>query len=236
MAVDLNGSNQYLNASGLTVGGADFSVAATIICDTRSVGRGVMGSSGSTAWFIQIGGDPTNGLAFGTAGDPSTFPTGTLRRVVGTYTHSGTTCRLYIDGTLVASNSSSALASSTGIDIGRRGDGFAYWDGMIAEVAVWPGLALSAANAREYARGYTPDQIRPDKLRGYWEQTKNDGYRDMAGGRTLTAFNSPGWRTHPRMIGRTMAQVGQSAAPEPEDVFEQPIIGRHGVGFGFGSD
>jgi len=215
MALDLNGSNQYLNASGLTLGGADFSVAATIQIDSLKIGAGMLSAAGSANWFLQLGGAPVYPISFYGADAPSSPSTGQVYRIVGTYTHSASTTRLYVNGVLTATSApSNSIASNSGIDIGRRGDGV-YFDGMIAEVGVWKGLVLSAANAREYALGYTPDQIRPDKLAGYWELTKDDDYRDLAGARTLTAFNSPGWRTHPRMIGRTMAQVGQSMATVP---------------------
>lgn len=218
---DFNGSNQYLTAPGITVGGADFSVAATIICDTRSVGRGVMGSSGSTAWFIQIGGDPTNGLAFYTAGDPSTFPTGVIRRVVGTYQHSGTVCTLYIDGTSVASANNAAITSASGIDIGRRGDGV-YWDGGISEVGIWNAV-LSLAEIRMYAAGYSPELIRPSSLMSEYHLLNNDGDRDTWGGQAITASNSPGYRaTHPRAIYRRTAQlVAMAAAPIPPEASTQ---------------
>lgn len=210
MAVDFNGSNQYLNASGLTLGGADFSVACTVRIDSLVVGAGMLSAAGSANWFLQLGGAPVYPISFYGANAPSSPSTGALYRLVGTYTHSANTTRLYVGGVLTATSAPSiSIASNSGMDVGRRGDGV-YFDGMIAEVGVWKGLVLSAANAREYARGYTPDQIRPDKLAGYWELVEDDEYRDLAGGRTLTAFNSPDWRTHPRMIGRTRPQVGKT--------------------------
>jgi len=222
---DFDGSNQYLTLAGLSVGGADFSVAATIICDTASVGRSLLSSAGATTWFFQIGGAGLP-LSFFTATTAGTFPTGTIARVVGTYTHSTTTCRLYVNGVLDGSSSAAAITSASGIDIGRRGDGI-YWDGAISEVGIWS-TVLTAADARAYAAGYAPSMIKPASLLTELHLLNNDGDRDSWGNYAVTATNSPGYRSnHPRAIYSRRAQLVTAAGSPPPAPSIAPLAMAH---------
>lgn len=215
---EFNGSNQYLTLSGLSVGGADFSIACTVQTDANgapTTGKGMMSSAGSAGWFLHIGGSPNYAITFYTATGSSTPNTATNYRVVGTYEHSTTTCRLYIDGTLINTVSTTAISSASGIDIGRRGDGI-YWDGGISEVGIWSSV-LSLSDALGYAAGASPSMIRPSALSAYLPLLDNDGDEDRWGGYSVTATNAPTYRDHPRVFypHNPLTAAAASSPPAP---------------------
>jgi hypothetical protein len=70
-------------------------------------------------------------------------------------------------------------------------------NGLLAEHAVW-NVGLTQADATALAKGFTPDQVRPQSLVFYAPLVRE--LRDLRGGLAITAANSPTVANHPRVI------------------------------------
>lgn len=88
--------------------------------------------------------------------------------------------------------------------LGRAGDstpGY-YMDGMIAEAAVWAGIALTDEEAAALGKLYSPLLIKPQYLIHLWQLIRGE-LVDIIGGYSLTAYNSPSVIAHPPVLQPT---------------------------------
>jgi len=89
--------------------------------------------------------------------------------------------------------------------IGRSGDSTPteYWDGEIAEAAIW-NVQLSLTDIEALAAGFSPLFVRPDALKAYWPMggalSANDSDNDIAGAFNMTSSGSPTTADHPPVI------------------------------------
>ena len=72
-----------------------------------------------------------------------------------------------------------------------------YFDGSIAEAAIW-NAALTDDEILSLAKGFTPDQIRPQNLVFYAPLIRE--LQDLRGGLTITNNNGATVSNHPRVI------------------------------------
>lgn len=168
-AVDLNGSSGRVTGSDWAdlefAGSAPFSVEAWVELDAFN-GSGFnliaqkQGNAGGDGWELLVRGSTYKELRLGrqisggsydaVASGVDTITTATPYYVVGTF--DGTDGRLYINGTLVATdNIAGTMAASTAVfSIGWDADASNHhWDGRIDEVAIY-GRALTAAEILEH--------------------------------------------------------------------------------------
>jgi hypothetical protein len=69
------------------------------------------------------------------------------------------------------------------------------FEGWMAEVAIW-NAALTAEEVASLAKGFTPDQVRPQSLQFYAPLVNT--LQDLRGARTITNNNGATVATHPR--------------------------------------
>jgi hypothetical protein len=125
---------------------------------------------------------------------------------------------VYLDG--LAPGTDHTLVSggaATAVAIGRLSGAYptAYLSGAVAEAAIW-NAALTPAEVRSLARGYSPLQIRTQHLVAYWPLGGFSGQddKDRLGRYPMTAYNGPSWRDHPPLVypGRPRLGLGLSWA------------------------
>jgi len=130
----------------------------------------------------------------------TTYSTNTWQHACATFA-STTSRAVYLDG-------GGKGTSTTSIDplnldrtsIARAGDSTpaAYMSGSIAEVAIWD-VDLNDDEVAALAKGFHPYQIRPGNLVFYVPLIRGND-KDLVGGLSLTAFNTPGISVHPRVF------------------------------------
>lgn len=110
----------------------------------------------------------------------------------------GSTVDLYLGGTSILTVTNNAdVSPTTATTIGSATHSAAEgWDGFIAEVAIWKGAGLTAAEALALSKGFTADQIRPQSLSFYTPLVRN--FQDVRGGLAITNNNGATVATHPR--------------------------------------
>lgn len=228
MATQLSAAStqNWTTATGTVGGTTPFSLMATFVIDSQLAGASVISAASSTNWWLQQGTGPNFALNFYFAGygdltgngsgSQTASVVGQLYRLLCTYSGTSAQYRIWDHGTLVAERTSGAsqITSSTGFDIGRRGDGI-YWTGRIAELAIYNGTQLGAAEAADYGAGWTPDQIRPDALTYYWPLLWGDSGIDVWGGNNLTPSGGPTEGIHPPMVYPSVHQTMFEAAAGP---------------------
>lgn len=170
--------------------------------DHDAVSRAVLFAGGG------ITGDPIRLSAVnssGTGGDPDTttgYTVGVWHHACGVWA-SSTSRSVYIDGGSKGSNTDSILLSgfsrtniSTRWVSNARG---AFFDGCIAEPAIWD-VALTDDEVASLARGFSPDQIRPQSLVSYWPIIgRHSPEIDVFGGFNLTVSGAT-QAEHPRVF------------------------------------
>jgi hypothetical protein len=115
-------------------------------------------------------------------------------------TRIGSTVNVYANGASVLTVTNSAdISPTTNTSIGASTHTtLENWDGFIAEVAIWKGAGLTAAEALALSRGFTADQIRPQSLSFYAPLVRN--FQDVRSGLAITNNNSATVAVHPRII------------------------------------
>jgi hypothetical protein len=96
--------------------------------------------------------------------------------------------------------SSFSLAGIGQVVIGARRNAGGYgvfYDGAIAEAAIWS-TTLTTAEIQSLAKGFTPDQVRPQSLVFYAPLIRD--IQDLRGGLAITTVNGPTIAVHPRVI------------------------------------
>lgn len=112
---------------------------------------------------------------------------------------------IYLDNGNYDNQTGGVALDSTGtLDVGYSADGnanFQYFDGAVAEVAVW-NVSLSAAEAAILSKGYAAPFVRPSALQFYaplWGRHSPEP--DLRKGNALTLTNSPTAATHSPVRG-----------------------------------
>jgi hypothetical protein len=120
------------------------------------------------------------------------------------YNISGTAIPTSIDASYVGAVSTAGVLSR-------------YFNGLIAEVAIWS-AALTETECAALWRRRSPLTIRPQSLvayyplGGFWGQTDLDVWKS---GLDLTATNSPTWDNHPPLFYRPQYGVVETTYVEP---------------------
>lgn len=102
-----------------------------------------------------------------------------------------------LDGSLSINQSIYSSMDRLGIGVVDRASPALFFQGLIAEVAVW-NVALTASEIASLGKGFTPDQIRPQSLAFYAPLLRD--LIDVRGGRIITNVGSATVATHPRII------------------------------------
>ena len=180
-----------------------------------------------------VGGDPlrlqmNDGGGWAIADTTAGFAAGTWHHACGIWV-GNLERRVLIDGANKGVNTDAAnpTVNRTGIGVMCRATRVSFFDGLVAEAAVydlsvWPGATDSdkADNFEKIlpslAAGYSP-RFYTLGLVGYWPLYRDD--IDIVGGRDLTPFNGPTVIAHPRIIlpvtpqvttaGRRLAKCGK---------------------------
>ncbi|NQT51596.1 LamG domain-containing protein, partial [bacterium] len=165
-AIDLNGSNQYVQ-TGATTGGVgitgNFTAAAWVNLDATNGDRTVFGTdttgTNNGLHLLVRNNKPHMGFYGNDLGGQADIGTGTWRHVV--YTYNNGEQSMYVDG--VHDNVRDSAGTFTGdhaLNIGRWNNGN-YADGRIDDAAVW-NTALSAWEIRQLGTGAaTPATVAP---------------------------------------------------------------------------
>ncbi len=136
-----------------------------------------------------------------------------------TWTHTGTTDTVYINGNSVGTASSATITDyNVGLRIGARQDG-KYFNGFIDEVKIYNYVRTQTQINSDYVRytgtkgagisiGAPSNKYLSDGLVGYWKLNENTGTSttDYSGnGLTGTYTNTPGWATGKFGAGSTFS-------------------------------
>lgn len=211
MAYQFNGSDQRLTAgtSSIFQIGSAFTASAVVSTANATLTQTIMAYNGNpnvydTGWIFRV---RSSQLNFGCATSVSSFNNldgGTIANNTThtvAFTSTAGSNRLFINGSQVATASfsvgqyeSPVFAIGGYLYSGSSAQGF---NGTIAEVGIW-NVALTDDEILGSARGFTPDQIRPQSLQFYAPLVRN--LIDVRGGRAITNVNSATVATHPRII------------------------------------
>ena len=217
MARSLNGSTQYLESTTAVVTGLPVTFSCWVYPTAISRFQAAMCISRATGAVDQ---DLLRLIVYNTnvieaASFQATTPTvsttiGTItanawHHLAATFSSSGGQF-VWLNGTKSSSGGNSRVPA--GLDrtsIGRQivnSTQFFPWQGRIAEAAVYS-VVLDDAEIAAMADGYTPLQIRPQSLVAYYPLGGHYGQLDVDRWKNrydLTAYNSPTWADHPRVI------------------------------------
>lgn len=205
-------STQYLRVTSTPVTAPPFTIACWIktsnVTDLQFIG-GIGDKDAAQHWFRLV--------ADGSAAEEIRFDVragGTIERATASASYSagvpahvcavasGTAGRtVYINGGNAGTNNVSRTPLGLdNITIAKLPNNAVAntFDGDISEFAIW-NVALTAAEVRSLAEGFSPDQIRRGNL-VFYDRMIRDADRDIVGGLILTPFNGPTIGTHPRMI------------------------------------
>jgi hypothetical protein len=212
MALDFNGSNQFIQGSPSPITAYPFSMSAWFnkpdITNNHAICGVYYTGAGTGAWYLRaaggVSGDPVQAGAGSAPSSGAQSTTGysasTWHHAAGTWTNT-TSRAAFIDGgskgtTAVADNGT--IANANVITIGRFSDSTpgSYSYGKVCEVGMW-NIVLSDAEIALLAKGWSPLAIRPDALVSYVPVTgRHSPEPDLISTASLTLFNSPVTATH----------------------------------------
>lgn len=211
MAYDFNGTTGVYEVSSAVVTALPITLACWFNADSAAVSGSMLAvsTSGGTGRVTitaagTVAGDPVQAGTV-TSGGTATSVNTTTGYTVGTWHHacavfaSSTSRTVYIDGGSSATDTTSVNATGMNrTNIGARYSGTlgSYFDGKIAEAAVW-NVALTAAEVASLAKGFSPIQVNPQGLIFYVPLINN--VVDLRGGVTLTPTGSPALYAQPRV-------------------------------------
>lgn len=214
MSYQFNGTTQYLStiSSPITTGTGDVTLACWFNSSDNTAGQALMAIDRSDArgrYILSANGE--------IAGDPIRATSGNNAIVFHAQTTTGYTINQWTHAAGVFSGQSSRIAYINGGSPGVSTDTHSFlnnpdklrigalfytslaapFNGFIAEVAIWD-AALNADEISSLAKGFTPDQIRPQSLQFYAPLVRN--LQDFRGGLAITNNNTATVATHPRII------------------------------------
>ena len=165
-------------------------------------------NSNSYAEAFTIYADATTLGAYQFAGGTSVAST-IAGLTAGTWTHvaavfASTTSRTIYKAGVAGTENTTSKTAPAGLNTVRVGleatDGASYWNGLIAEAAVYS-VALSADDIASLASGFSPLLIRPDALAAYWPLIGAYSPEiDVRGNFPLTLTNTPTQADHCRVL------------------------------------
>ncbi len=207
-AREFNGSNQYLNIA--SSHGVPITIAAWIYADSTASAMAVGSVTSGSLTRCQLGlgtGGLPNATTVNTGGTSASaqgasgISAGTWYHLVGTFT-SSTDRKVFLDGVQQAANTTSiTLGTVNRTTIGMRVASNAvglFWDGRIAEFAVW-NATLSDAEIASLAAGAKPIRVRPASLRVYVPLAGEASPEINFIGTAATLTNAPTSVAHPRV-------------------------------------
>ena len=155
-------------------------------------------ANGQIRYFVRGNSSPTGEPYIDVVPASSVFNS-TNQHIAGSL--SGTTARVYINGSQAASTTVGSILTQTGMDrlgIGAlvRGNVQGHYSGQVAEVGIW-NVALTAAEIASLAKGFACSSVRPQSLVFYAPLIRN--LQDLKAGVTITNNNTATVAAHPRV-------------------------------------
>lgn len=208
MSIEFNGSTSKLQWNG----GPSLSYPITIFAwlkpdsaSTNGMAVGFGDSPGGNEIDLYVEGTTNKVKAFSSgtltaAADSTTAPQTSWQPAMAVFTSTTSRTIYYAGGAAVTDTTSNTvnLASFNRLVVGTRGrTDSIYFDGLIAEVAVWSGgTALGSTEFTSLSGGAFPETVATGTL---WEHWKLEDASDLVGtvSRTLTATSATNGATHP---------------------------------------
>lgn len=234
MALELNGSNQYLTASsGLGIVNVPISISCLVYLDQMPFAAGDemavvhLNKENDSLDWLTLRADDTNGdqdVQANLKGNGTVqIAESDVEVTASTWQHYGASYTLasryaYLNGIPGPESTPSPGAMTNWVNfyIGAANvSGLAdYVDGAIAEVGIWNAI-LTSAEMLTLSKGYSPLFVRPQNLVHYFPLVRSN--IDVVGGLALTPINSPTVRAHPRVIypSKIWTPSGEVGAPPP---------------------
>lgn len=208
MSIEFNGSASKLQWNGSPSLSYPITIFAWIKPDSGSANGMVAGfgdSPGGNEVDLYVEGTTSKVKAFAsgtltTAADSTTAPQTTWQPAMAVFTSTTSRTIYYAAGAAVTNTTSNTvnLASFNRLVVGTRGRTDSIWfDGLIAEVAVWQGgTALGQTEFDSLAAGALPESVSVGTLWDHWALLDSS---DLTGSvsRTLTATSVTDGATHP---------------------------------------
>ncbi len=224
-SISLDGTNDYINGNNFNantlIGTGDMTVSMWVKLDTSSQYDTLLYLGGNGVEYLQLRQFEVSGAMkfdirarVGSTGNAqctgtTTITTGTWHNVV--FTRSGTTCKLYLNGSL----EQTATDANFGTDFGTSGTsvtwigayvgGYSHMDGLIDEMSIWDEALTSTEITAIYNSG-TPINLASDSgnyassanLVGWWRFEENTGTSiadSSTNSNTATLTNGPTFST-----------------------------------------
>lgn len=212
MAIELNGTTAYIEATSAVATAVPITIAAWFYPDANNVAQTIVGitASGATNARFTLQCQSTGNLraavqaGAATAGADTTTTISATTWQHGVAVFTGNASRTaYLNAGGNATNTSSVTPSAAALNRTTIGTQWRnqvrenYFDGRIAEVGIW-NVALTLAEIESLADGFKPTVIRPQSLLFYAPLIRET--IDHRGGLSLTA-NATSVIEHPRRIG-----------------------------------
>lgn len=214
MARDFNGSSQYLSNANALVTAVPFSMSAWFNADSYTLSNGifVIGDTGTNNENMGLCCSSTGHVrAFSrnlgnesAAQSSTTASTGTWAHAAGVWSAANARAA-YLNGGNKGTESTSRTPTAAALDntwIARHVSNSLglYFDGRVAEVALW-NVALDDSEVAALGKGFCPLLIRPQSLVGYWPVLGNQSPEQdrWATKFDMTLQNSPTKADHPRI-------------------------------------
>lgn len=205
-------SSQYLNlgtAAGLQITG-DISISFSMKTSTTSalvIMSCYNGSSPYTGWGVGIGQTTVGKLCYWSSGNGAWRGSNTSVND-NAWRHCGITVngtgasagKFFVDGVADGTFTQTAPGAWTGQKVIGYNNELVYFNGSLAEMAVW-NVSLTAAEMAALSAGYSADQIRPGSLVAYWPLIgRLSPEIELWSGYNGTLTNAPAQDAHPRII------------------------------------
>ena len=236
MAIDLDGTGDYLNIAAIPVSGS--ALAITMACWANvddithaNILMSVNDASLANYYLLFASGDTAGDFAkFGVSAASSTAEcASSIAYTAGTYQHycgvnaSATSRTVYLNGTNSGTDATSRSPinmDSTGI--GSFSTGAVRLFGVIAEAGIW-NVALTAGEVADLAQGLSPLLVRPESLVMYMPMWSTSDLVDRRGLGTFTLNGNPTTGDHCRVYY-------PSAVVAPYYANQAPVISSNGGG------